>query len=192
MNAPAHEHLIKESAEFADYYPDHSAPRAESETFRRTKAEGHRLKIPDAITGQTEGTEYHHVFCEWAYADAVDWVAVKGIATGTITRLPLLDLVTHLPLASGETYDVKHSLIWMICKLTELLGFDWHAFDPAKPEMFVDSPQNMLVLNAKFHRMKGHGIHLKPFPVWVFAAFPRMPGFVQCPDEIPTALLTTT
>lgn len=184
MKTPPHEHLVKESAEFADYYPDHAEPRTESTTFRHTKAEGHRQQIPCAISGHVDGAEYHHVFCEWAYADAVDWITVKSIGTGEITRLPLLDLVTHQPLASGETFDVKASFIWMICKLAELRGFDWHAFDPSKPETFVDSPQNMLVLNAKFHRMKGHGIHLEPFPVWNFAAFPRIPGFVQCPDEV--------
>jgi len=184
MNAPLHEHLVTESASFADYYPDHAAPRTESAVFRQTKAEGHRQQIPCAISGHVDGAEYHHVFCEWAYADAVDWVTVKRIGTGEITRLPVLDLVTHLPLASGETFDVKASFIWVICKLAELRGFDWHAFDPTRPEMFVDSMQNMLVLNAKFHRLKGHGIHLKPFPVWNFAAFPRVPGFVQSPDEV--------
>jgi len=170
--------LIREDT----FYPDH-APRQESAVFRRTKAEGHQRQLPCAISGQRAGTEYHHLFVEWADCDAIDWPCVKAIGTGEITELPVLDLVTDQP--TGETYSVEHSLIWMVCKLAELRGFDWHAFDPAKPEMFVDSMANMLVLQAKFHRGKGHGIHESTFPVWIFQAYPRIGGFVYSPDEVP-------
>ena len=43
----------------------------------------------------------------------------------------------------------------MICQVTALGGFDWQAFDPAKPETFIESSQNMLPLAAKFHRSPG-------------------------------------
>lgn len=173
-------HELRRRIEEDTFYPDHS-PRQESAVFRHTKAEGHQHQLPCVISGQRAGTEYHHLFVEWAYASAIDWQCVKAIATGDVTELPVLDLVTDQP--TGETYPAKHSLIWVVCKIAELRGFDWHSFDPTKPEMFVDSMANMLVLQAKFHRGKGHGIHEATFPVWIFQAYPRLDGFVYSPDE---------
>jgi len=174
-------HEMRRRIEEDTFYPDHP-PRHESVVFQHTKAEGHKRQLPCAISGQRAGTEYHHLFVEWAYSSAIDWPCVKAIATGEITELPVLDLVTDQP--TGETYPAKHSLVWMVCKLAELRGFDWHAFDPAKPEMFVDSMANMLVLQSKFHRGKHHGIHESTFPVWIFQAYPRVDGFVFSPDEV--------
>ena len=94
----------------------------------------------------------------------------------------MLDLHTDQP--TGDTYDVRHSLLWIICELAELRGFNWAEFDPAVPETFVDSMANMLVLHAKFHRQKGHGMHAVTFPVWIFQAMPRIPGFVFTADEL--------
>lgn len=181
MSIPSNEH--ENTATFREdvYRPDH-AERKETRVFAATKRHGHELRIPCAISGQIEGVEYHHFFCEWAFSNGVDWATVQGVGTGAITRLPVLDLVTDQP--TSETYDAQHSLLWMICKLVELRGFDWHAFDPAHPEDFVDSMANMLVLHAKFHRHTDHGIHAVTFPVWVFQAMPRTPGFVFSPDEL--------
>jgi hypothetical protein len=178
---PLHEHEHHDTLTEDVFYPDHP-PRTESATFRHTKATGHAAKLPCSISGHTDGVEYHHIFCEWAYSGAVDWATVKGVGTGEITELPVLDLDTDQP--TGATYAAKDSLLWIICKLAELRGFDWHAFDPAKPETFVDSPQNMLVLQAKFHRHKNHGMHTQTFPVWIFQAFPRVAGFVYSADEL--------
>jgi hypothetical protein len=70
-----------------------------------------------------------------------------------------------------------------ITKLAAARGFDWQAFYPAQPELFVDSMANMLVLHSKFHRLKEHGIHAMSFPEWIFQAWPRKAGFVFTPDE---------
>ena len=182
MDAPKHEHEKQDRLTEDVFYPDHP-PRNESPTFLETKREGHAKKIPCAISGHVDGAEYHHVWIEWAFAVAVDWEMVKKIALGEVTELPILDLHSDEPTATGETYPVEHSFIWAICKLAEVKGFDWKAFDPSKPEMFVDSMANMLVINAKFHRLKDHGIHVMSFPEWVFQAWPRIPGFVFTPDE---------
>jgi hypothetical protein len=64
----------------------------------------------------------------------------------------------------GLAGRLEQSAIWIICKITEARGFDWQAFDPVKPETFVDSPQNMLPLHMKFHRSPTHGIHHRSFP----------------------------
>lgn len=181
MNIPNNEHENVDTFREDVFRPDH-ALRKESRQFLATKAQGHAQGIPCAISGQLVDVEYHHCFCEWSYTNAVDWVTVKGVGTGEITHLPVLDLVTDQP--TGATFDACHSLLWMICTMAKLRGFDWHAFDPAHPEGFVDSMANMLVLHAKFHRQKDHGIHDVTFPVWVFQAMPRVAGFVFSPDEL--------
>ncbi len=174
------EHEVKRTIVEDSYYPDHQ-PRTESETFRHTKSAGHKAGLRCSISGHADGTEYHHLFIEWADADAADWVKVRAIAIGEIKELPVLDPKTDQP--TGEVFPVEQSLIWLICKMAEFRGFDWRAFDPSKPEQFVDSPANMLVLNEKFHRAPVHGIHSSTFPVWVFQGWPRVGGFVFSPDE---------
>jgi len=178
--AIAGEHAVRVTDVELEYYPDH-APRAESPTFRHTKQLGHKAGLRCAVSGRP-APEYHHLWIEWADADAVDWTIVKAIALGEITEVPVLDPVTDQP--SGETFPVEMSAIWMICRITAVLGFDWRAFDPAAPETFIDSPQNMLPLDAKFHRSPMHGIHHRSFPTFVFQSYPRRAGFVFSPDEI--------
>nr|WP_199065146.1 hypothetical protein [Chromobacterium sp. ASV5] len=181
--APANEHAHHDTLTEDVFYPAHP-PRSESPTFKSTKAAGHKGRLPCAISGHTDGVEYHHVFCEWAFSNAVDWHTVKGVALGEIAQLPVLDLQTDLPIA-GQFFPAKHSLLWVLCKLAEAKGFDWRTFDPARPETFVDSMANMLVLHSKFHRHRDHGIHEMSLPEWIFQAFPRVPGFVFTPDELP-------
>ena len=180
MNTPLHEHEKADHLTEDVFYPDHP-PRTESATFLRTKKTGHAAKLPCAISGQVVGTEYHHLFCEWAFSGGVDWVKVKGIALGEITVLPVLDLTTDQP--TEDNFDAKHSLVWMFCKLAEVRGFDWDKFDPSDPSMFVDSMANILVIHEKFHRHKDHGIHVMSFQEWIFQAWPRKNGFVFTPDE---------
>lgn len=187
MNAPVAEHEVKTSIVETVFYPQHE-PRVESPTFRHTKAQGKRAGDVCAITGATHNLEYHHVFCESALTNAVDWDTVKRIGTGEITSVPELHPQTFVPVFNGDgsprTVPVERLLIWSIVMLAKLRGFDWAAFDPSMPETFVDSPQNMLVLHERFHRAPGHGIHHSSMPVFVFQAFPRKPGFVYMPDEL--------
>ena len=42
--------------------------------------------------------------------------------------------------------------------------FNWADFKQASD--FVDSEYNMLVLCQKHHRLKNHGIHNLPYPIW--------------------------
>ncbi|KAA0089479.1 hypothetical protein CIW54_07930 [Paraburkholderia sp. T12-10] len=181
LPAVAGEHLVRVTDVELEYYPDHAEPRTESATFRHTKQLGHKAGLRCAISGQP-APEYHHLFCEWADAEAVDWTIVRAIAIGEITEIPVLDPLTDQP--TDDTFPAEQSFVWMLCKLAELRGFDWHAFDPAKPETFVDSMANMLPLVAKFHRSPTHGIHHRSFPTFVFQGYPRRAGFVFTPDEI--------
>ena len=177
----AGEHIAKVTEVVVEYYPDHP-PRTESSTFRHTKQQGHKAGFRCAISGQPN-PEYHHVMCEEADLMAADWRTVKGVGTGNVKELPVLDPITDQP--TGETFPVEQSLIWALCKIAELRGFKWAEFDPDKPETFVDCMQNMLPLSAKFHRSSTHGIHHRDFATWIFQAFPRKAGFIFSPDEIP-------
>lgn len=179
MDTHVHEHLVKETINEVEYYPDHP-PRKESATFRETKREGHKLGLRCAISGQPN-PEYHHLWIEWADADAVDWEVVRKVAIGEVTELPVLDPHTDQP--TGETYPVEQTWCWYMTQVTTYFGFDWKGFDPAKPELFVDSLHNMLPLVAKFHRSSTHGIHHRTGPTWQFQGFPRKDGFVFTPDE---------
>ena len=181
MSEVKNEHEDKRTLSEDVFYPGHE-PRTESATFRETKRAGKKAGERCAVSGVAEGVEYHHVFVEWAFSDAIDWHAVKDIALGLVTRLPVLDLETDAPTA--QLYPVEQSLIYAIIQITRARGFDWAAFDPDQPGTFVDSPQNMLVLHEKFHRAKGHGMHMESLPIWSMQAFPRMPGFVYSPDEL--------
>jgi hypothetical protein len=179
---PDHEHEYKTTLTENAFYPDHANPRAESATFRHMKHDEKALRTRCCISGQPVDVEYHHIFCEWAWSDAVDWHVVHGIALGIITHLPVLDLITDQP--TDELYPVEQSLVWMMIQITKARGFDWAAFDPNKPETFVDSWQNMLPLHKKFHRGKQHGAHETTAPIWGFQMFPRRPGFIFSPDEM--------
>lgn len=43
--------------------------------------------------------------------------------------------------------------------------FNWDKY--TKPEDFVDSEYNMMVLCQTHHRHKDYGIHMLPFPIWI-------------------------
>lgn len=175
-------HEYKHSITDDVYYPDHPNPRGESPTFRAMKENENAQGVHCAISGQKADVEEHHVFCEWAWADAIDWSIVKAVAIGIIVKLPVLDLETDQP--TSETYPVESSLLWMVIQITKARGFDWATFDPLKPETFVDSWANMLPLHKKFHRAPQHGAHAETAPIWGFQMFPRKPCFVYSPDEL--------
>lgn len=179
MSDVKNEHEDKRTLKEDIFYPDHV--RTESPTFRATKLAGHKANKCCMISGHTEKVEYHHSFCEYAFMLGVDWTIVKGVATGTITDLPKLDLHTDQP--TSETFAAKDSMLWLLCKMAEIRGFDWSTFDPAKPEEFVDCMAHMWPLHEKFHRATGHGIHMETFPVWSFQALPRIAGFIYTADE---------
>lgn len=181
------EHEFKETDRADVFYPEH-APRTESATFRKTKHDGKAAGDVCAISGWPEKLEYHHVFCEAAFTNAVDWSVVKGVALGSITALPLLDDETGEPVldenGNPKLWPAAGSLLHLIVMLAAWRGFDWSEFDPTRPETFVDSRANMLPLHERYHRSAAAGMHHLPLPLWIFQAFPRVPGFVFSPAEL--------
>jgi hypothetical protein len=180
------EHEIKSTLHVDLYYINEPEPRKPSVYFERMKRAADSAGAVCAISGQPH-PQYHHIFCEYAARDEIDWAMVKGVATGTITEMPVLDLVTDQPIP-GQFFPAKDSLLFKICQWAEVsFGMNWATFDPANPVEFVDSINNMLPLNAKFHIHVNHGIHLATFPEWVLQMFPKKAGFILMPDEVQNA-----
>ena len=175
------EHEVKATFQCDIFYINEPEPRKASPVFEHMKHTADKAGAVCAISGQPH-PQYHHIFCEYAARDEIDWATVKGVALGTITQLPVLDLVTDQP--TGETFPAERSLLFKVCKWAEIcFGMDWASFDPTNPISFVDSIHNMLPLNAKFHIHKEHGIHLSTFPEWILQMFPKVSGFILMPDE---------
>jgi hypothetical protein len=182
MPTPANEHELKATYSVDLFYINEPAPRKPSVVFERMKRAADKAGAVCAISGQPH-PQYHHLFCEYAARDEVDWDLVKGVATGSIKQMPVLDLETDQPMP-GQFFPAQQSMLWKLCKWLEVcFDMDWQAFDPANPIAFVDSIHNMLPLHAKFHIHKNHGIHLAPFPEWNLQALPKKAGFVLMPDE---------
>ncbi len=181
MQSVTNEHEDHRSVSEDVYYPDHDG-RTESPTFVNTKRTGKKSGARCAITGQSVDLEWHHAFMEWAFQHAVRWDVVKGIALGTVKELPVIDPYTWLP--TSEMAPVEGFLIYWIVLFFKWRGFDFEAFDPAKPETLVDSMQAMVVLHKHVHREKNHGVHAITGPIFLLQAFPFVDGFVFSPDEL--------
>lgn len=174
---PHGEHEVK-STIVDDSFADDHPPRTDSPTFTATKKTLHGQRC--CISGHTETVEQHHATLEYSLQFGVDWYKVKGIATGEVKELPILDPATDKP--TGEMAPVEDFLIHEIIQYTSWKGFDWNAFDPAKPETFVDSIYNMKPISKLFHTGK-RGIHRHSFPFFLFFAWPRLPDYIYTPDE---------
>lgn len=61
--------------------------------------------------------------------------------------------------------------------------FSWSTF--TKPEHFVDSEYNMMVLCKHHHTGKDHGIHMLPYPVWIMQRH-ALQSFEFAPDDKPS------
>jgi hypothetical protein len=143
-------HVVRKGC-YSINYPDHP-PRKESALYRRTRRElcQHR-DLGCWLCGRNRKagalTETHHYFVEWAGAPAIEWIKFGSLA--------------------------QH---WYHPQTGQCLGsaFNWRAV-AEQPELFLDSPANMLVLCQEHHRGR-LGIHHIPFPEWVLQAAPA-PGF---------------
>ncbi len=172
-------HEVKRTLKEDVYYPTHD-PRTVSKIFRKSKKKGKENNSRCMISG-SENVEYHHVLCEWAFANAVDWVTMKNIAIGKITTFDVFDPETLQ--FTGETIPIKDSMVWFICKFMEWRGFDWELFDPSHPAEFIDCLEHLFPLHKRYHREKFHGIHELTAPIWLFQAFPKVDGYIPFPDD---------
>lgn len=179
-DAPIGEHEVKSTAIDDGYVFDHI--RTASPIFTKMEREGRAAGTRCARTGTTNDVQYHHKYCEYSLAFMVDWHVVKGIAMGTITELPVLDLDTHQP--SGELAPVEGFDVWEIIQICRLVhGYDWDKeFDPDRPETFVDHQVNMAPLNIRYH-IGDRGEHRHTGPFLGGYRWPRKAGVVYAPNE---------
>ena len=163
--------------------------RTDSPTFDRTKAFYDENGVRCCITGLTredakefgETIQEHHAGLEFSLQYGVNWQTVKDVALGKVTELPCLNPKTHQPI-SGKTAPVEIFMFYWFLQWTKSRGFDWTAFDPASPETFVDSVQQMVPLITNLH-IGAHGAHRHSGPVWLFFMWPRVDGFIYMSDE---------
>jgi hypothetical protein len=185
--APAGEREIKST--IIDDTFDEIHTRIDTTTFLATKRMLDAAGVRCCITGLSreeakefgENIEEHHTGLEYSLQFGVNWDTVKAVALGQITELPCLHPKTSLPLP-GKTAPAKGFLFFWFLEWTKARGFDWNAFDPAKPETFVDSVQQMIPLITNVHT-GGHGVHRHSAPVWLFLMWPRKEGFIYFRDE---------
>ncbi|MDE2100854.1 MAG: hypothetical protein KGL39_26645 [Patescibacteria group bacterium] len=151
---PIASHAVKVSNTHTVHYPDHP-PRTDTAIYRKTHHDLCIVKdIPCFVCGKTRKeskvlTETHHFYCEKAGERAIDWIAFGRKAQ------TLHNIQTGLHIGSA---------------------FDWEEVQK-NPDIFVDSPANMVVLCPEHHRSAHRGIHHVPFPEWILQAC-AVEGFV--------------
>jgi hypothetical protein len=99
--------------------------------------------MPCFICGKTEKVETHHFYCEKALQNAYDWEAFGEYAHGARN------------VQTGDPFDFN----WVEVALN--------------PDIFVDSPQNMVALCKEHHTSGNRGIHHVPFPEWIAQKFAK-------------------
>jgi hypothetical protein len=131
-------------------YPNHN-PRKNSAIYTKTHHELCDIRdMPCFICGKTkretgESLETHHFYIEKVAQNAIDWHKFGEFAKICYN------------IQTGENIGDK---------------FDWKQVEK-HPDLFVDSPQNMIVLCKEHHISGNRGIHHVPFPDWILQKFPR-------------------
>ena len=144
-----HGHERNMSNHYVVQYPDHEI-RKNSNIYNSThKAMKH---MPCFICGKTNQhdlihVETHHFYCEKAAENAINWIAFGEFAKGCYN------------IQTGENIG----------------NFDWNEVSK-NPDLFVDSPFNMIVLCKEHHTSGNKGIHHVPFPDWIVQKWAK-PGF---------------
>jgi len=145
-------HPKKMSNHYTVNYPNHEK-RTSSTLYNKTHHELCHIKDMGCfICGKTHkkdgiATETHHFFCEWAGQNGVDWIKFGQSAK-----------MLYNPQTGENIGNV----------------FNWSAVSK-NPTIFVDSPQNMIVLCKEHHISGNRGIHHVPFPEWILQKFAK-PG----------------
>lgn len=137
-------HIRNMTNHYTVNYPDHSK-RVETNIFRHTRKELENM--PCFICGKTKNdnnisNEVHHYYIEKVATTAIDWEKFSKYAN------------TCYNIQTGELIGDK---------------FDWEEVKK-NPDIFIDSPYNMIVL-CKEHHTGRCGIHHIPFPDWIVQKF---------------------
>jgi hypothetical protein len=145
----------KMSNHYTVNYPLHKK-RTDSAIYRKTHHDLIHVKnLPCFICGKANinekgesehlHLETHHFYCEKAAQNAIDWEKFGEFATHCYN------------IQTGE--NIGHHYDWK--KVAE------------NPDIFVDSPHNMVVLCKEHHTSGNKGIHHVPMPEWILQKFPK-------------------
>jgi len=139
----------KMSSHYTVNYPIHEK-RKNSSIYNKTHHDlVHVKKLPCFICGkmntESDSLETHHFYCEKSAENAIDWIKFGEF--------------------SKKCYNIQTG---------ENIGshFDWNNVHK-NPDIFVDSPYNMIVLCKEHHISGNKGIHHVPFPDWILQKYPK-------------------
>ncbi len=144
------EHTRNLSTHYTVHFPDHEARKASSIYAKTHRQMKHLECFICGKTNEKDGihVETHHFYCEKSLQNAFDWEKFGKFADNCH------NFYTGEPLAK----------------------FDWKEV-ALNPDLFVDSPHNMIVLCKEHHTSGNRGIHHVPFPEWIAQKFVK-DGFV--------------
>jgi len=130
-------------------YPPHEK-RVASSIYRKTHRELCKVKkigcfICNKKNNKNDPLETHHFYCEKVAVNAIDWIKFGEFAK------------TCYNIQTGENIG-EH--------------FNWNEVSK-NPDIFVDSPYNMIVLCKEHHISGKKGIHHVPFPDWILQKYPK-------------------
>ncbi len=139
----------KMSNHYTIHYPLHGK-RKPTALYRRTR---HELIYNKKLTcficnkknDDNESLETHHFYCEKYAQTMIDWKKF------------------------GEFAKNCHNI-----QTGENIGetFNWDEVEN-NPDIFVDSPHNMVVLCKQHHTSGNKGLHHVPFPDWILQKYPK-------------------
>lgn len=135
----------KMSNHYTIHYPLHEK-RKNSALYRRTRNELiYNRKLTCFICNKNESLETHHFYCEKYAQTMIDWIKFGEFAKKCYN------------IQTGENIAAN---------------FNWN--EVAKnPDIFVDSPYNMIVLCKQHHTSGNKGLHHVPFPDWILQKYPK-------------------
>ena len=94
---------------------------------------------------EDESLETHHFYCEKYAQTMIDWEKFGLFAKNCYN------------IQTGENIGAN---------------FDWQEVEK-NPDIFVDSPYNMIVLCKQHHTSGNKGLHHVPFPDWILQKYPK-------------------
>ena len=155
--------LLKNTRKMSNHYtinyPIHEK-RKDTSLYRRTRHELiYNRKLTCFICGkknikkkndekskeEDESLETHHFYCEKYAQTMIDWEKFGLFAKNCYN------------IQTGENIGAN---------------FDWQEVDK-NPDIFVDSPYNMIVLCKQHHTSGNKGLHHVPFPDWILQKYPK-------------------
>jgi hypothetical protein len=138
------EHSMVQSSARRVWYKNHPRRKKTARYAATHRLLCHKMDYGCFICGKTKNEvalESHHFYSEWAAQNGIDWIKFGQNAV----------LYQYHDWQTGKPFGLQ---------------FDWNQVQKDH-SIFVDSPQNMMVLCPKHHRDRTCGIHATPFDLFL-------------------------